>query len=158
MIEKATFKIKGEEIICLKPYACDIIDVEDQSYGDSGTFDVMVYSRLMLGLVTDKYKIEDLVEFDDSPLVLSSGEKISPKKITFDEFIKTTKEADTRTKACKAFLKLCGVEGEISLKDFSYKDITAMASALNSIYDDRELSEVIRDISNFCLSSEDIEE
>lgn len=158
MLEKATFKIKDKEIVCLKPYACDIMDIEDQSYDDSGNFDSIKYSELMLGLVTDLYKVKDLVKFNNEGIELSSGEKIYPKEIEYKDFITLLKKVNKRTDACRAMLRICGVEGEINLNSFTYKDLIALNDGLENLFDEKELNEVMVQIGKFCMSQEGKEE
>jgi len=158
MIESAIFEIKGKEYTCLKPYACDIIDIEDQSYDDSGKFNGYKYASLILRLVTKEVTIDDLVEFNKEPIVLSSGEKIFPQHIEFKDYLNTVYEVERkRVDAAKRMLNICGIEGDIKIQNFSYKDIMTLAGRYYTLYNSDELDEVVGKITNFCLSEQDIE-
>lgn len=155
MLEKATITVSGKEYNFIKPYACDFIDIEDQCYTEEG-FDDVKFNELILKLVSQKLKIEDLVIKNETEVELSSGDKLVPKAVPYKEYKKIVKENTpfTRNKASKMFLGMAGVTGEIILNNFTYMDITNMATAVYEMYDDSELEKVVDDITTFCFPKE----
>lgn len=155
MIEQANIKIGGEEYLFLKPLAKDLIMVEDNSIGEDFKMDEFKYLTGLLNLVSPKIDINDLVKKNINPVKLSSGEEITPNDITYKQYndiVKTIPNIRSRNEVAKAFLALCGVEGDISLDNFTYNDINDLAIAFKDVFDTSELDEVMAKIVNFCLS------
>lgn len=155
MIEQANIKIGGEEYSFLKPLAKDLIMVEDNSIGEDFKMDEFKYLTGLLNLVSPKIDINDLVKKNINPVKLSSGEEITPNDITYKQYngiVKTIPNIRSRNEVAKAFLALCGVEGDISLDNFTYNDINDLAIAFKDVFDTSELDEVMAKIVNFCLS------
>jgi len=155
MIEQAKIEICGEEFIFLKPLAKDLIMVEDNSVDENFNIDEYKYITGLLALVSPKIDINKIVHKNVKPLKLSSGEEIIPGDISYKQYndiMKTIPNIRSRNDVAKAFLRICGVEGEISLDNFTYNDINELAIAFREIFDTSELDEVMSKIINFCLS------
>lgn len=152
MLEKGKVTINGKEYEFLKPYACDIIEIEDSSYGDNFKFNEMVYLKGMLGLVSPELKVDDLVTLNKTPIKLSTGEEIVPKDISFEEFLKRRSEITsvTRNTFAKEMLELCGIEDVQGLQSFKYSDISDLADAYLSLFDRTILDKAVDDITCFC--------
>jgi len=152
MIEKAKVMIKGEEYIFIKPYACDLIEIEDECMSRDG-FDEFLFNKLVLRLVSAKIDINELVEFNEREVELSSGDKILTKDVGYEKYKKGYKSLEKRGRVsyCKELLKINGVNGAIDLKSFTYEDITKLAEAYVDMYNDSELTEVIETVSGFCF-------
>ena len=156
MLEKLTIVINEKEYNFLKPYACDLIDIEDQSF-EKGVFKAYKFNKLILGLVSQKINIGDLVEFTNPEITLSSGDVLTVEDMGYDKYQEVLQNISKKTRVgfCKEFLKASGIEGKVDLKSFSYDDINVCADAFVGIYDDSKLLEVVDSVSGFCLSSEE---
>ncbi|MGL5712746.1 MAG: hypothetical protein ACRCX2_06985 [Paraclostridium sp.] len=154
MLEKATINIQGKEYNFIKPYACDFIDIEDHSYEEEG-FNEVKFKTLLLRLVSQKIKIDDLVKIRVEDITLSSGDVIRLNPIGYESYKKIVNEIKkfSRTSMAKEALKCAGVAGNITLNGFKYEDISALADAFYTMYDDSELDEVVDEIATFCFPS-----
>lgn len=154
-LEKATITILGKEYNFIKPYACDLIDIEDKSY-IGGEFNNFEYMSSMLKLVSQKLNAEDLIIKNLEPVTLTNGTALPITDIGYKKYVSLVNELRpvTRTKAAKEILKMVGVSGEIDLSAYSYEDLNIMASAFYGMYDDSELEKVVEEISTFCFPKE----
>lgn len=154
-LEKATIVIQGKEYNFIKPYACDLIDIEDKSYA-SGEFNNFEYMSGVLKLVSQKLNAEDLVIANLEPAILTNGTALPVVDIGYKKYISLVNELRpvTRTKAAKEVLKMAGVSGEINLSAYSYEDLNIMASAFYNLYDDSDLEKVVEEIATFCFPKE----
>ncbi|MGL5050485.1 MAG: hypothetical protein ACRC6E_07625 [Fusobacteriaceae bacterium] len=153
-IEKATIKIKGKNYTFLKPRAVDMIELEDKAIGTNGEMDFEIYSSEMIKLVAPGLTVDGLVDFVPQEIVLSSGDKIVLPEIGFTKWkAEMTKIGKfSRASLAKNALAISGVSGTISLDDFKYADIDALATGFFKLYDSTELNAVIEEISNSCFS------
>ena len=153
-LEKCTVIIKGKECNFLKPTAVDIIEVEDKCFRPDGTLDQRKYNELMVGLVSSKISVLDLVEFKKNDVELSSGDTLSLPEIGYDKWLSSLEEIEgfSRIKLAKNAVAITGVSGEITLSGFKYEDIDALAMAYFTMYDTSELSRVVDEVATFCFS------
>lgn len=154
-IEKATINIKGKDYNFLKPTAVDLIEIEDKCFKGDGTLDRSLYQESILGLVSKKISVEDLVEFSkDNEVELSSGDKLSIPEIGYSKWIKTIEAIGefSRVKLAKTAIASTGVSGEINLSGFKYEDIDQLAMAYFTLYDTAELTKAVDEIATFCFS------
>ncbi|MEG0151554.1 MAG: hypothetical protein RR744_00045 [Cellulosilyticaceae bacterium] len=154
MLEKATINIQGKEYNFIKPYACDFIDIEDQCYEEEG-FNEVKFKTLLLGLVSQKIKMDDLVKLTVDEVQMSSGDmvKLNPVDYATHKKIVGGFKKFSRTGMAKEALKCAGVTGNISLNNFTYEDVSRLADAFYGMYDDSELDEVVDEIATFCFPS-----
>lgn len=155
MLESRNITIKGVEHKFLKPYAYELMDIEDAAKYNSQ--DSLYYEKAMLRLVNVKLDVEDLVKYVASPMTMSDGSVLTMAKITLSQYMDTlaklrkTKQI-TRTAIAKEALVLAGVSGDISLNEFKYEDLDVLADEFSGMYDTAELDEVVDTISTFCIS------
>ncbi len=155
MIEKSTIQILGKEYTFLKPYACDLIDIEDSCISKDG-FNEIEYMKKILKLVDNTIELEDLVKFNGCEVKLSTGETIKVDDIGYFNYKERSSKIKkkTRTNFCKELLKINGVEGNIMLNCFTYDDVNDLANAYFELYDDSELLEVVGKITDFCFQKD----
>lgn len=152
-MEKSTIIINEKEYNFLKPTAVDIIEIEDKCFRPDGSLDQNKYNELMLGLVSKKLKIDDLVTFNRQVVTTTTGEEIELPRVAYTDWIKSLEAIGefSRVKLAKTALACTGVTGEITFGGFKYADIDALAMAYFSMYDTTELKRVVDEIATFCV-------
>lgn len=153
-IERAEIVINGEKKVFLKPSAIELIEIEDKCITSNGGMSNTIYNKLMLGLVDAKLKVEDLIEVNNEPIEMSTGEFVTIPEIGYDKWSSVLEgmESFSRVELAKHALRATGVSGDITFSGFKYEDIDSLAMGFFSLYDVSELKRVVDEIATFCFS------
>lgn len=151
VIDRMTIKIKGQEYICIKPAAVDIMRAEDIMMNTDGTVNMYLFQREMLKLVTKKVNIDDVVEnvgqvvngLDMSKIPYRTWLEISP--------LSRVKNGTGRIDAVETVLSILDTDKVFNIREMTKDEIDEIYEGILSAYDVDEVFDVIESIYTFCI-------
>lgn len=151
VFERMTIKIKGEDIVCLRPAAVDIMRAEDLMMNTDGTVNLYAYQRELLRLVTKRFKIEDLVE-NTGEVVFGLDMSSIPYSVWLESGpMGRMKNGTGRIDTVETVLSILDKDKNIDIRTLDRDTIDEIYAGFLGAYNADEVFGVIEDIYTFCF-------
>lgn len=151
-LDTLEIKINGKDYKFLKPFPITLMQIEADCVSDDGRLDYDKWNRSMLRLVSKELKVEDLVKYNETKVVLENGNELIPTNVSYVQYINDYRKLKKGIKdivgTVDTYLKYCGLTN-YDLNTLSYKDIWAIMDAYSTMFDESELNRVLDAIDTF---------